>query len=181
MLPKVEVSVAPANANAQIFLGDVAQNCNEAEWARSHFEKSAVMLRETGDGDINFIAYSIRRLAQMSWREGDYEKAFTLCKESLELNQEAGDPRGVIACLAGFAASSVAQGKFERSATLMAAVETQLTTIGKLLHMDEAEYDRNLALLKTQLDGKIFAKCWAKGKAMTLERAIGFALQDAPE
>jgi len=159
-----------------MFLGDVALNHYEAEWARSLFEETITILKELGD--INFLAYSIRRLAQLAWREGDYQKAIALCKKSLNLNQEVGDPRGVMACLAGFGDIAVAQGKFERAARLMAAVETQLSAIGiRLLHIDKMEYDRNLAQLRAQYDEKSLTKFWAKGKSMSLDEAIAFALE----
>jgi len=160
-----------------IFLGDVALNHYEAEWARSLYEETITILKEPGD--INFLAYSIRRLAQLAWREGNYQKAIALCKKSLNLNQEVGDPRGVMACLAGFADIAVAQGKFERGARLMAAVETQLSAVGiRLLHIDQIEYERNLALLRAKLEEKILDKFWAKGKAMSLDEVIAFALQE---
>ena len=113
------------------------------------------------------------------WREGDYKRAIALCKESLNLNQEVGDPRGVVACLAGFAAIAAAQGKFEHAAILMASVETQLALIGiQLIYMDKKEYEHNLALLRAKLEEKTLAKFWAKGKAMSLEQAVAFALEE---
>ena len=180
-----------------IFLGDVALNHEEAEWAHSLYKEAIDILRAIGD--MNFLAYSLRRLGQLAWREGDYERAILLCRESLNLNRQVHDPRGIIACLAGFAAIAVAQGKLERAAKLMAVVETQLSSadirrhggvvgqqhflavdaIGiRLLYIDNVEYQRNLALLRGQLDEKTFAKFWAKGKEMSLDSAIVFALEE---
>ena len=63
---------------------------------------------------------------------------------------------------------------------LMAAVETQLTLIGiRLLYIDKLEYERNLGQLRTRLDEKTFAKFWAKGKAVSLDKAVAFALEEA--
>lgn len=159
------------------FLGDVALIHYEAEWARSLFEEAIAILREPGD--INFLGYSIRRLGQLSWQEGNYKAAFALCKESLNLNQQVGDTRGMIACLAVFAAIAAAQGKFERAAKLMAAVDTQLTSIGiQLLFVDRIKYERNLAFLHETVDQKALATYWEKGKRMRLEQAIAFALEE---
>lgn len=164
-----------------IFLGDVALNHYEAEWARSLYEAALEILR--GHGDLNNLAYAIRRLAQLAWREGDYQKAASLCKESLNLNQIVGGlpgMTGMIACLAGFANIAVGQGKFERAAQLMSEVETQLSSIGtRLLFVDQLEYDHNLTLLRSQIDQAIFVRAWAEGRAMTLEQAIAFALQES--
>jgi tetratricopeptide (TPR) repeat protein len=159
------------------FLGDVALNQNESKEARSIFEECVAVQREIGDK--NFLAYSVRRLGLLAWREKDFERATVLCQESLSLNLELGDPRGVLACLAGFADIAVVQGKFARAAQIMAAVETQLATmVMRLLPVDKMEYERNLALLRTQLDEKILNKFWDKGKAMSLQQAISFALKE---
>ena len=160
-----------------IYLGDVALIQGQVERARSLYQESISFLRELGD--MNFLAYSVRRLGQLAWREGDHEKAMALFRESLIKNQAVGDPRGAIACLAGFAAIGIAQRKYERAAQMMAAVETQLTLIGiRLLPVDKMEYERNLALLHTKLDEKIFNKSWSKGQAMSLDHAITFALKE---
>ena len=158
------------------FLGDVALNQNASKEARSIYEESVAILREIGDK--NFLAYSVRRLGFLAWREKDYRKAIALCQESLSLNRELGDVRGVLACLAGFADIAVAQGEFERGVTLIAAVETQLATMGmRLLPVDKMESERNLALLLTKLDQKILNKFWAKGKEMSLDETIVFSLE----
>jgi tetratricopeptide (TPR) repeat protein len=160
-----------------MLLGDTAFNQVEMTWARSLYQEATTILREIGD--INFLAYSVRRLGLLAWREGDYVQAAPLCKESLLLNQEAGDRRGMIACLAGFAAIGIIQGKLEYAAKLMAAVDTQLALIGiKLLHVDQTEYERNLTLLRTELDEKTLSKFWRKGKRMSLEQAIALALEE---
>jgi len=159
------------------FLGDVALNQNELKEARSFYEETVAILREIGDK--NFLAYSLRRLGLLAWREKDYRKAIALCKESLSLNHELGDPRGVLASLSAFADIAVVQGKFERGATLMAAVETQLASMGmRLLPVDKMEYERNLAYLRANLDEKALTKFWAKGKGMSLEETIEFALKE---
>ena len=160
------------------FLGDVELNCNEVRMARSLYNESAAILREPELGDINFLGYPIRRLGQLACSEGDYEEAIALCKESLRLNHEVSDPRGVMCCVAGFAAIAVAQEKFERAAQLMAAVETQLVSISiQLPFMDKREYERNLALVRAKLDEKTLARFWEKGKAMSFEDAVTFALK----
>jgi predicted ATPase/DNA-binding SARP family transcriptional activator len=161
-----------------IFLGDGALNQGESELARSYYEEAKTILREIGD--INFLAYLVRRLGQLAWREGDNEKAIALCRESLNLNRGVGDARGMVACLAGFAAIAVIQGRFERAAGLMSAVEKQLSSFGiRLLHLDRIEYDRNLSLLFEKLDEKTLARFWAKGKGISLEQAIAFAMEAA--
>ncbi len=161
-----------------IFLGDVALNQGKSELARSYYEEAKTFLAEIGD--LNFLAYLVRRLGQLASRDGDNEKAIALCTESLNLNLEVGSTPGMIACLAGFAAIAMAQGRFERAARLMSATEKQLSSIGiRLFYMDKIEYDCNLPLLAEKLDEKTLTRFWTQGKGMTLEQAIAFALEEA--
>ena len=160
-----------------IFLGDVAFLHYETEWTRSLYEEAVRIL--SGPGDINFLAYAIRRLGQLFLREGDYQEAIALCKESLDLNLEVSDPRGTIACLASFAAIAVAHRKLERAAKLMGAIEDQLSVMGiRLIYIDGTEYERSLASLREKLDEKTLAKFWDKGKGISLEDTIEFALEE---
>jgi predicted ATPase/DNA-binding SARP family transcriptional activator len=159
------------------FLGDVALNQNESKEARSIFEAAVAILREIGDK--NLLAYPVRRLGLLAWREKDFARAIAFCKESLSLNRELGDPRGVLACMAGFADIAVVQGKFARAALLMATVETQLAAMGmQLLPVDKMEYERNLAYLRMNLDKKAITRFWTKGRDMSLEQGIEFALEE---
>jgi non-specific serine/threonine protein kinase len=160
-----------------IFLGDVALTNSNPAWARSLYEETVAFLRELGD--LNFLAYSVRRLAQLYWYEGHYDEAIARLQESLKLNQDIADPRGVIACLAGFAAVAVAQEQLQRAAQLMGAVETQRASLGiRLLYMDKLEYDRKLTVLQTKLDQQALEKSWEKGNRMSLDQALAFALEE---
>jgi non-specific serine/threonine protein kinase len=162
-----------------IFLGDIALNHSNPDWARALYDETVTILRELGD--LNFLAYSVRRLAQLHWQEAQYGQAVAQLQESLNLNRDVADPRGMIACLAGFAAVAVAQGRYERAVQLMGAVESQLASLRiRLLYMDKMEYDRNLALVRAELDEQALRQFWGEGNNMSLAEAIRFALDDTP-
>jgi len=161
-----------------VYLGDVALNIGAAELARTLYEEVISILRELGE--LNFLAYAVRRLGHLLWRDGAYEKAIALCKGSLNLNKQVDSPRGVIACLTGFAAIAVAQGKYSHAVQIMAAEEALMTSMGVTqTYMDRQEYDRNLDLLRDELDEKTLVKLWAKGGNMSLDQAVAFALEEA--
>jgi hypothetical protein len=83
----------------------------------------------------------------------------------------------MIACLAGFAAIALAQENYHRAAQLMAAVETQFNAISiRLLYMDKLEYERSLGQLNARLNEKDIHKSWDKGKIMSLDQVIAFAI-----
>jgi non-specific serine/threonine protein kinase len=157
------------------FLGDLALQQNENERARALYEESISDL--TQPSDLNFHAYAVRRLAQLAWRAGDYERAFDLCEKSMRLNQEVADPRGLCACLAGFAAIAVCKEDYETGATLAAAVDGQLAAIGiRLLYLDRLEFEHSLAELRAHLPSRKLERLWAKGTAMPFEEVIAVAL-----
>jgi predicted ATPase/DNA-binding SARP family transcriptional activator len=159
-----------------LFLGDLALKVGDAERARSVYEETCAILRK--HGDLNFLAYTLRRLGQLAWSAGDFQRAQSLCKESLELNEEVGDLRAMCACLAGFAAIAAAQGAHERAAVLAASVEAQLASLGVgLLVTDRTEFDGTLSRLQEALPEKELAGLQKKGRSMSVEEAIDLGLQ----
>jgi len=160
-----------------MFLGDAALTHSEAEQARSSYEEAMAVWKDFGD--LNLLAYSVRRFGLLAQQEGEYERAAELCKESLLLNQESADQRGILACLASFGAIATAKGNFRRAAVLISVVDSQLASTSiRLLPVDKTEYERNLTRLREELDGKALNKFWATGKEMSLEEAIAFALEE---
>lgn len=161
-----------------IFIGDVAINQGQRDRAKSLYEESIAGLERAGD--LNWRGYAVRRLGHLAWVEGECERAFRLCKESLDLNMHMADPRGIVACLAGFASIATSAGDYGNAVVLAAAVERQLTATGiRLLLQDRLEFERNLGKLRLELGPKVFAKAYTKGQAMSLETALALALGTA--
>jgi predicted ATPase/DNA-binding SARP family transcriptional activator len=157
-------------------IGDAALTHDEMEQARSSYEEAMGVWKDFGDK--NLLAYSIRRLGQLEWREGNFEKATRLYKESLILNQGTADQRGVLACLSCFSAAAADQENFQRAIILFTAVESHLISTGtRLLPVDRMEYDRSLDLLSEKLEEKLFDKYREIGKNLSLGEAIELALE----
>jgi predicted ATPase/class 3 adenylate cyclase len=157
------------------FLGDMAFSQGDLDQALLFFEESTAILREFKDKA--FLAYAVRRLAQLAIHRGNPAKAILLCRESLLLNIQVNDPRGILACVSVFAAIQLSLGRFASAVQLFAAVQNLLSqrALFWLLQIDQMEYESNLAPLKTKLDEKTLARFWSKGKAMTMEEAIEYA------
>jgi predicted ATPase/DNA-binding SARP family transcriptional activator len=157
------------------FLGDVVFHLNDLENTRKYYEQSTQALRELDDR--NFLAYAVRRLAQLYWYCGEYERATHLCRESLVINQDLGDVRGIIACLSAYAGIATARGELTRAAKLFGAVETLLNSMHiRLVYMDRLERERNLSILYDQLVPASLEQAWKEGTSMSLEQAVEFVL-----
>ena len=163
------------------FLGDVAFSQGDLNQALLFFEQSTAIFREFKDKA--FLAYAVRRLAQLAVHRGNPANAILLCRESLLLNMQVNDPRGILACISAFAGIQLSLGRFASAGQLFSAVQNLLSqrALFRLLQIDQLEYDRNLALLKTKLDEKTLARFWSKGMAMTREEAIAFALEETQQ
>jgi hypothetical protein len=122
---------------------------------------------------------SLRRLAYVEVREGNFAQAVHLFCESLALNRQLSHQHGTAACLAGFAAIHLAKRDFETAAILYGCVDHQIRGSGNpFLFTDTVEYERCVDQLRQELDEKILSAAWSKGQMMTLEQAADFALKE---
>ncbi len=158
--------------------------------ARSLYKESGALLREAGDrwGFTRSLAGS----AAAALHQGNTEQAKLLFEVTLALWRELGNRAGIIQCLARLAAVAGAMGQLEsppqrvealqRAIRLFGAADALLQATGFLLDVaDRAEFDRNLAAIRAQLDEAVFAAAWQEGRAMTLEQATAYALGEGAE
>jgi len=82
--------------------------------------------------------------------------------------------------LVGLARLACNQGDYRRAAALFGVVEASHEALGR--HRSpaaQAKHDQGVASARAGLEEAAFAAAWAKGRAMTLEEAIEYALSDA--
>ena len=164
------------HAIALNFLGELGIFQNDFERAEFQFLSAEPRLKEAKDHV--FLAWTYRRLGQLTLRKGDLNQAAGFVRESLVHNWQIYDLRGTGASIAALAAVHIAQRKLSRAVTLFAVVDGIIgsTKIPPLL-FDQYEYEHNLRQLRDQFDRPAFEKAWSQGRAMPLEQAIAFALQ----
>ena len=156
-------------------LGLVVRELGDQERAREIFEETLAVFRALGDrwGE----AFSLSNLGIVAWAQHDYERSAGLFMESLLLRRGLGDKRGISTSLTGLATIAAAVGELEHSATLFGAAEALRESIGVppppfIRH----EYEKRVEDLRNQLGEPAFGASWAKGRAMSLEQAIEYAL-----
>jgi hypothetical protein len=99
----------------------------------------------------SILGYSLRRQGQFALPRADYASAIALTVERQELNPQEGEPRGVVACLAGFAGIAAACGQALGALHLFGAVEAHLQALSvPNLPTDQRAYERNVAALRSQ-------------------------------
>ena len=159
------------------WIGDVYLGREDEVRAQKFYEEGIALLRETYNGNI--LAFADRRLGLLILKQGNHERAKILFRESLHCNHDIGHQGGTTASLAALAKLALVQGKLTRAAQLYGIVDDRLETMkAPMMAIDVAEFEGVVAALRAQLDNKTLEKFWTKGKSMTPEGAIAFALEE---
>lgn len=167
-------------------LGDVALHQGNYQQAKTLIDKSLSLRKEVGSK--SGIAWSLQNLGYLAQYQGEYRQAAALFEESLTLFLELGNKIGIAECLEGLASVITASWqpdngnqKVERATQLFGAAEALREVANTPLPpYRRTDYDRDIAVARTQLDHATFAAVWAEGRAMNIEQAIAFALEESP-
>jgi tetratricopeptide (TPR) repeat protein len=125
------------------------------------------------------IAYSLRDLANIARDSAKYAHAIGLYKESLALFQEEGIMVGIISGLVGLAKIAKAQAQMRRGARLLGAAEALCESSAEALPPAlRAALDQEIAAVRSQLGETAWAVVWAQRRAMTINQAIAYAIDD---
>jgi tetratricopeptide (TPR) repeat protein len=118
-------------------------------------------------------------LGAVAIREGDYAGAKAWFSECLLFAQQIGVINQLAECLIGFARIANAEERFERAAQLLGAAEIQVQARQfPLEKADQAGLKPLISILREELGDAEFEALAAKGRAMTMEQAIAYALED---
>jgi hypothetical protein len=118
----------------------------------------------------------------MACAMGDSAAAFSFLKECLSIQRELGNKKGIATTLTVFAVLYCAMKQHGRALGIAGAVEALREKIGSPLPPNEREeYDHMVASVRAETSVDACTAAWSDGRAMTLEQAIEYALQDTDE
>jgi tetratricopeptide (TPR) repeat protein len=141
-------------------------------------EESVALLWELGDR--GGVTIGLCNLGWISLLQDDLGKAADLYKESLSLSRDAGLIPLVQSALEGFACLAGAKGEAERAARLWGAAQVLHETKGIPRDTDFlAEADVRISAVRSGMGEKAWEEAWRKGRAMTLDEAVSYALEEA--
>jgi predicted ATPase/DNA-binding CsgD family transcriptional regulator len=165
-------------AMTRTFLGMLALLTGERGLARSHLEESLGVLRELGG--TNEIKKCLFFLGQLSCDEGDYAAARARFTEIME-----GDTRqyrwAVPCVLESYARLAAEEGRPARALRLGGAAAMLYPAIGTTLGPAYLDYlQRGWESAWQMLSEEEGAAAYEEGKAMTLEVALTYALEEPP-
>jgi tetratricopeptide (TPR) repeat protein len=159
------------------FLGLAAYEQGDHAEARSLFEESLTFSRD--GGNKWGIAARLGHLGRAAYVQGDYSAARSLHEECLTIWRELGYKRGIAQSLESFARLAARGREWERAARLLGAAAALRDAIGAppAPHRRE-EGERELDAARAALGEESFAASWAEGRAMPLEQAVAYALEE---
>jgi len=158
-------------------LGLVAYRQGDYAAAHALFEECLEIRRKAGDPQD--IGSPLNHLGLVAYRQGDYAAAREFFKECLEVRRELGSEAEIAECLEGFAGLMVAEGQAWRAARLYGAAESLREGVGvPMPPYERAEYDRNVTAIRLALGEEGCAREWEKGRALSLEQALEYALKE---
>ena len=101
-----------------------------------------------------------------------------LLSRSLALRTELEEEEGIAYCLEGLAGVAGARGQAEHGAQLLGAAESLRERSGYPLPPAERErYQGYVTRARMQMDESLFVEAWARGRSLTREGAIRYALE----
>jgi tetratricopeptide (TPR) repeat protein len=175
-----EIGATAGISSALNYLGQVAYGLGDYTQAAKLFAESLALRRRLGyrRGSVAMIA----ALAQAIRAQGDVIKAHTLSIETLTLALDLNYQQGIAWGIGELASTASVKGMFERAARLWGADEAPREAAALPIWPDvQPIYDRAVVAARAQCDEATFAAAWAAGRAMPLEQAIAYALEEAPE
>jgi len=161
-------------------LGELALRQGDYEQARAYLEEGLALSKESGQnlGD----PWVFVRLGYHALRQGDAARARAVFEASQRQFSAAGWKIGVVFALEGLASLAVMQRQSERAVRLFGWADAVREAIGDRRPPDEqADVDRDMITIHSQLDETAFSAAYAEGRAMTMEQAIAYALEPMSE
>jgi predicted ATPase/class 3 adenylate cyclase len=125
------------------------------------------------------VALGLCNLGWIALLQDDLCRAADLYRESLSLSWDTGLTPLVQSVLEGFACTAGAKGEAERAVRLWGAAQSLHETKG--IPRDDdflAEADARISAVRLGMGEETWKEAWRKGRAMTLDEAVSYALEE---
>lgn len=158
-------------------LGSLALLEGHYPQADTHLLQSLALSLKLGDRPSVGLCLLWRAL--LAWRLKDLAQARTLYAESLTLFRTMHDRYMMAWAVHGLGLVAAGHERWPLAARLFGAVEGTLASLGAVLEPElRDEGHRQEAAIRAALGEDGFAAAWAEGRALSLEEAVGSALED---
>ena len=161
-------------------LGVMAHAEGNYALAKGYYAEALANARDLGSG----IFSPAKNLGNILLYEGEIESAKTLAAECMSLARQSGSKAVLSYAIQSYAGIATVQKQARKAITLFAVtrkLQEEAASKGILSPAGEADFARNFALAREQVDDATFNAAWAEGRAMTWEQAVAYALGENRE
>jgi tetratricopeptide (TPR) repeat protein len=164
-------------ANRLTHLGVLA--CLQGDQGRADVLLAEALSLKQALGDQIDIAWLLNRSGLVAYRRHDYERARGLSAESLTLFLEHRVPWAIVESLELLAKVERLCQRPDRATRLFGAAQALRTGISfRRPPGEHADYDESISGVRSALGDDRFGAAIAEGRAMTLEQAVAYALDE---
>ena len=129
-------------------------------------------------GDQYFQSVCLYETGNLRAKQGDWEDGLAELRESLELSRELRSKYEIAAGLLRLAETEQHLGRPARAVRLYCVARNVYDSIGAWHPDEDLKLENYLASCRAALDESSFAEAEAQGRAMTMEQAIAYALEE---
>jgi predicted ATPase len=163
-------------ANAIISLANGAYHQDDQVTELALHKESLFLFRKLGDKYFESVA--LRFIGMLQLKQGDVNDSVAALREALLLAQQLDSQYELAAGLRHIGNAAQIVGTPARAVHVWWASRNILDSIGAWQQEAEAEFARDRAVCRAALDEVTFAAAEQEGRAMTMEQAIAYALED---
>jgi predicted ATPase/DNA-binding CsgD family transcriptional regulator len=132
-------------------------------------------------GELWLRGYLLTFLAQATWQQGDRLRAETLAREAATCKRMIDDRHGLTNVLETLAWMAAESGQPARAATLLGCAEqVRGQSAVTLMDLYRPQHDRSVTAIVQAIGEQAFAAAFARGRAMTIDEGVAFAVEDSP-
>ncbi len=154
--------------------GVLAFDIGDLGSAEQLFNECMILARQNGDKDN--VAVALTNLGWTAAVRGDV-RAIELCQEAISFFCELGNKLGIAFSLEGVAAGFILASQPDRAVRLLASANALRTAIDAPLGGTHARcLEKIIRQAHDTLSDSVFAAAWTEGEAMSMNKAIAYAI-----
>jgi len=142
-------------------------------------EEALALSRESGELWVRGMLLNALSLAR--WQQGESHLAEALARESVATKHALHDGVGLAINVESLAMMAVERGAAERAAILLGCAEhLRESVVAPVFGPYQAQHDRSVSSARRQLGDAAYLSAFERGKAMTVDEAAAYALNEKP-
>jgi predicted ATPase len=169
-----QVELVAHNALATVLIA-----AGEIDRAIEFGERGVALSVERGESWCR--GYQLDFLARAHWLRADRDKAEALAREAAMCKHAVDDRNGLTMVLETLASMAAERGEHDRAGILLGSAQCvrDLNSL-TLIELYRQQHERSVSLITRAIGEKAFDAAYARGRAMTIDEGVAFAVADKP-